>query len=174
MKAQPRTGKTVPCEQCGKLVYMYLWRLNKHKRSFCSCACHNEANKKGKIVPCEQCGKLVYRQRRSLKRNKHFFCSFFCMSVVRKTGSISADGYKIITVNGRRVLEHRVVVEKKIGRPLMRKERVHHKNGIRTDNRLCNLELWASDHGSGQRVKDLVKHAKHILATYECIVSMKI
>lgn len=40
------------------------------------------------------------------------------------------------------VLQHRLVMEQVIGRPLERHERVHHKNGDRQDNRPENLELW--------------------------------
>lgn len=43
------------------------------------------------------------------------------------------------------VMEHRLIVAQAIGRPLLRSEVVHHKNHDATDNRLENLELFASN-----------------------------
>lgn len=48
------------------------------------------------------------------------------------------------------ILEHRYVMSTHLGRPLTRKEVVHHINHIITDNRIENLELCAS---SGQHIK---------------------
>ena len=81
-------------------------------------------------------------------------------------------GYVMIRVpdhpraSGGYVFEHILVMERKLGRYVTLKETVHHKNTVRDDNRLKNLELWAGGHPAGGRVKDLVRWAREILARY--------
>lgn len=53
-------------------------------------------------------------------------------------------------------LQHRAVMAEVLGRPLHSWENVHHKNGIRDDNRIENLELWVTPQPYGARIEDLV------------------
>ena len=84
----------------------------------------------------------------------------------KHAGTLMDGGYVRTLKNGRRIFDHRRVMEEILGRPLLPEETVHHINGDRGDNRPENLELWSSSQPSGQRIEDKIQWAKAILRLY--------
>lgn len=107
----------------------------------------------GLIKICKKCGNEFQAVDR--KNRIRTFCSKFCASSwnakhrsTTKGWSITSRGYKLIMAqwhpNSSRygyVLEHRLIMENKLGRYLLPNEVVHHINNIKLDNREENLEL---------------------------------
>lgn len=121
---------------------------------------------------CKHCNRIFVR-----KRKEQVYCSKSCASVLKgmnrkgmKTGPnkshykmrMTKDGYLRVYcahhpfADGRKqMLVHDMVMELHVGRRLRRTEVVHHKNGIKTDNRIENLEIMSHSQHSKMHMSEL-------------------
>lgn len=92
---------------------------------------------------CVGCGKELSGIRPNrFRRNPNRKCNDCYRKTVR--GFTFSEGYiRLHESQGKRYL-HRVLAEEKIGRKLTKRERVHHLNENKTDNRPSNLKVCAS------------------------------
>ncbi len=119
------------CLTCGREFKTFPCRVGK----YCSYSCNNSKKpgtfKKGHAWV----GKLTSN---GIRQRKDGYIEIYSPNHPLKSGRNS-------------VLQHRLVMEKHIGRYLTSEEVVHHKNGIKNDNKIENLEL----------MKNNSEHRKH-------------
>jgi len=117
----------------------------------CKCVCGNirkattTSLRTGAVKRCRACKKVLSG---SVMGNRIKDANGYVLITCRCHPNATKQGY---------VREHVYVMSRYLNRKLEKGEEVHHKNGIKDDNKLENLELWRSNHPSGQRVSDMVE-----------------
>ena len=95
-------------------------------------------NNKVRYQVCRSCSskQLIGKRSRGWKGGRFTAKSGYVFVYIEKPSlfeqMLDKDGY---------ILEHRLVMAESIGRPLASTEIVHHKNGVKDDNRIENLEI---------------------------------
>ena len=149
---------TTNCRMCGAEMTTYPSRVKRNKGQFCSRACYMNALRERTGTASPRYGvrhteEALVKIRAAAKVNTKRGAES-----PRYKGGWASNGYKYVTLdslspeqremalsmclkNRAGVMEHRLVMAMMMGRPLLPSECVHHRNGMRSDNRPENLEL---------------------------------
>jgi len=150
----------VSCNNCSKRFSRCVSDIKRNKRHFCNRKCFHEAKltdeHKEKIrkgvknnLPSTAYKKGRISQYKGKKRpemagDKHPNWKGGRQKTSDGYISVKQPNHPFVTYRGN-ILEHRLIMEKHLGRFLKPYEVVHHVNHIRADNRIENLKLVSSN-----------------------------
>jgi len=136
------------CKICGKQFKTDSWKIKNGRGKYCSKDCMKVAFNTQVTRVCKYCGVEFKTYPSRVKKGWGLYCSHRCHSNFEIgenspcwLGGWVQDGYKWITKGGKRILEHRYVLEQVLGRKLEENEIVHHLDGNKLNNHPENLQI---------------------------------
>lgn len=159
---QPNRFCNTTCDLCGTPMYRRPNVLLKNAGKYCSRSCRNKAHPlpdgrnlpvmRGAENPAWKGGVTLRRRRGNYQSVRYTRCPPDLMSMAR------ADGY---------VMEHRLVMARRLRRPLLRVECVHHLDHRPLNNAETNLELWPDNrsHKMGEHGRIAIGAANRLFLT---------
>ncbi len=161
------------CKVCGQEYSVKPSRHNRKgnkKAKYCSLKCKYIGTRTKRTIKCDWCHKSYSQYKSIIEKSNLHFCSNICKYRHQKgnrhpqwTGKSFNNGYKTIKIDGQYKFEHRLIIEKHLGRFLKSEEIIHHLNGIKTDNRIENLSIVCrKTHESSTYIKSLQKRIREL------------
>lgn len=163
-----RSSRTSPyCRSCAQRKYLQPQDVNEglrqhldfgcqemHSPNLCiRCICPscqkgywiaNTSIKRGrkKTAFCKSC---ITRQLNSYRRQKRYISlGYTFLNIASLPPQDQVLARMMVSPKMSAISEHRLVMARYLGRPLISREHVHHRNGDKTDNRIANLRLVRS------------------------------
>ena len=143
--------KAVICQNCKKIFFKTPGEIKRRGGiKFCSHKCQGDKKRQDNAikVKCQYCSKIIFKAKSRVIKGRRNYCDMSCLRKDFKNnppnpgkGFWLENGYKIIQYQCKPIKEHRHFMEQHLGRKLLRKEVIHHVNGIKTDNRIENMKV---------------------------------